>query len=63
MEAVNDKTFTLTLKSRTPGLQSLGKPSSNVPFMMPERVAATDPNTQIKAEDVIGPARSSSARE
>jgi peptide/nickel transport system substrate-binding protein len=35
-------------------LQSLGKPSSNVPFMMPARVAATDPNTQIKAEDVIG---------
>jgi len=35
-------------------LQSLGKPSSNVPFMMPARVAATDPNTQIKVEDVIG---------
>jgi peptide/nickel transport system substrate-binding protein len=55
MKAVNDKTFTLTLKEPYGlVLQSLGKPSSNVPFMMPERVAATDPNTQIKAEDVIG---------
>ena len=35
-------------------LESLGKPSSNVPFMMPKRVAETDPFTQIKAEDVIG---------
>ena len=55
MKAVNDKTFTLVLKEPYGlVLQSLGKPSSNVPFMMPERVAATDPNTQIKAEDVIG---------
>jgi peptide/nickel transport system substrate-binding protein len=52
---VNDKTFTLKLKEPYGlVLQSLGKPSSNVPFMMPARVAATDPNTQIKAEDVIG---------
>ncbi len=33
-------------------LQSLGKSGSNVPFMMPRRVAATDPNTQIT--DAIG---------
>jgi peptide/nickel transport system substrate-binding protein len=52
---VNDKTFTMKLKEPYGlVLQSLGKPSSNVPFMMPARVAATDPNTQIKAEDVIG---------
>ena len=52
---VNDKTFTLKLKEPYGlVLQSLGKPSSNVPFIMPARVAATDPNTQIKAEDVIG---------
>ncbi|MGD9881536.1 MAG: ABC transporter substrate-binding protein [Reyranella sp.] len=52
---INDKTFTLKLKEPYGlVLQSLGKPSSNVPFMMPARVAATDPNTQIKAEDVIG---------
>ena len=37
MKAVNDKTFTLTLKEPYGlVLQSLGKPSSNVPFMMPE---------------------------
>jgi peptide/nickel transport system substrate-binding protein len=35
-------------------LESLGKPSSNVPFMMPKKTAETDPNTQIKVEDVIG---------
>ena len=35
-------------------LASLGKPSSNVPFMMPKKTADTDPSTQIKVEDVIG---------
>jgi peptide/nickel transport system substrate-binding protein len=55
MKAVDAKTFTMTLKEPYGlVLQSLGKPSSNVPFMMPARVAATDPNTQIKPEDVIG---------
>jgi peptide/nickel transport system substrate-binding protein len=55
MKAVNDKTFTMTLKEPYGlVLQSLAKPSSNVPFMMPARVAATDPNTQIKPEDVVG---------
>jgi peptide/nickel transport system substrate-binding protein len=55
IDAVDAKTFTIKLKEPT-GLVLLGlsKPSSNVPFMMPGRVAATDPNTQIKAEDVIG---------
>ena len=33
-------------------LQTLAKPGANVPFMMPARVAATDPNTQIT--DAIG---------
>src|SRR3981189_3653286 len=53
--AADPKTF--KMKRKEPYglvLQSLGKPSSNVPFMMPARAAATDPNTQIKAEDVIG---------
>ncbi len=55
MKAVDAKTFTLTLKEPYGlVLQSLGKPSSNVPFMMPKSVAETDPNTQIKATDVIG---------
>src|SRR5207247_1118526 len=33
----------------------LGKPSSNVPFMMPKRVAETDPNTQISDTTGSGP--------
>ena len=41
--AVNDKTFRLKLKKPFPlTLDALGKLSSNVPFIMPERVAKTD---------------------
>ena len=36
-------------------LGALGKPSSNVPFMMPKRVADTDPNTQISDFTGSGP--------
>jgi peptide/nickel transport system substrate-binding protein len=54
-EAVNDKTFKMKMKEPYGlVLESLGKPSSNVPFMMPKKTADTDPNTQIKVEDVIG---------
>ena len=54
-EVVDAKTFKMKMKEPYGlVLQSLGKPSSNVPFMMPERVAATDPMQQIKLEDVIG---------
>jgi peptide/nickel transport system substrate-binding protein len=54
-EVVDAKTFKMKMKEPYGlVLQSLGKPSSNVPFMMPARVAATDPNSQIKLEDVIG---------
>jgi peptide/nickel transport system substrate-binding protein len=50
------KTFTIKLKEPT-GLviSGLGKPSSNVPFMMPKRVAETDPNTQISDFTGSGP--------
>ena len=53
MTAVDAKTFTIKLKEST-GLVLLGlsKPSSNVPFMMPKRVAETDPSKQI--EDFTG---------
>src|SRR5215470_18611188 len=53
IDAVDAKTFTIKLKEPT-GLVLLGlsKPSSNVPFMMPKRVAETDPNKQI--EEFIG---------
>ena len=45
---VDEKTFTLKLKKPFPlTLDALAKPSSNVPFIMPERVAKTDAFTQI----------------
>ena len=48
IQIVNAKTFKIVLNEPT-GLVmgALGKPSSNVRFMMPKRVAETDPNTQI----------------
>jgi peptide/nickel transport system substrate-binding protein len=48
--------FIIKLKAPT-GLLifALGKPSSNVPFMMPKRVADTDPNTQISDFTGSGP--------
>ena len=56
LTATNDKTFVLKLKEPTGlVLSGLGKPSSNVPFMMPKRVAETDPNTQISEFVGSGP--------
>jgi peptide/nickel transport system substrate-binding protein len=56
MTANDAKSFTIKLKSPT-GLLifGLGKPSSNVPFMMPKRVAETDPNSQISDFTGSGP--------
>ncbi|TAJ91066.1 MAG: ABC transporter substrate-binding protein [Reyranella sp.] len=55
LEVVDAKTFKLKMKEPYGlVLQSLGKPSSNVPFMMPKKTAETDPMQQIKIEDVIG---------
>ena len=54
-DVVDAKTFKMKMKEPYGlVLQSLGKPSSNVPFIMPKKTAETDPNTQIKVEDVIG---------
>jgi peptide/nickel transport system substrate-binding protein len=55
-KVVDAKTFTATLNSPT-GLMllSLGKPSSNVPFIMPKRIAETSPNEQIKEYIGSGP--------
>src|SRR5262247_2353935 len=36
-------------------LESLGKSSSNVPFMMPKELASTDPNTQLTEAIGSGP--------
>lgn len=56
LAAVNDKTFTLTLKEPYGlVLQSLGKISSNVPFMMPKRIADTDPSVAITETIGSGP--------
>jgi peptide/nickel transport system substrate-binding protein len=56
MQVVNPKTFKIILKEQTGlVLPALGKPSSNVPFMMPKRVADTDPNTQISEFVGSGP--------
>jgi peptide/nickel transport system substrate-binding protein len=56
LQVVNPKTLRIVLKEQTGlVLQGLGKPSSNVPFMMPKRVADTDPNTQISDFTGSGP--------
>jgi peptide/nickel transport system substrate-binding protein len=56
LAAVDAKTFTMKLKEPTGlVLTALGKPSSNVPFMMPKRVAETDPNTQLSEFIGSGP--------
>jgi len=53
IKSVDDKTFTIALKTPFPLLlNALVKLSSNVPFMMPERLAKTDPFKQIP--DAIG---------
>ena len=53
MTARDARTFVIRLKEPT-GLLifALGKPSSNVPFIMPKRVAETDPQQQIT--DFVG---------
>ena len=55
---VDDTTFRLKL-NRPVGfvLDALGKIDSNVPFMMPERLARTDPNTQVTEMIGSGPFR------
>ncbi|HVM81886.1 MAG TPA: ABC transporter substrate-binding protein [Stellaceae bacterium] len=56
MKAIDDKTFQIVLKKPFPLLlEAIGKLSSNVPFMMPEAVAKTDANTQIKESIGSGP--------
>ncbi len=54
--AVDDKTFRLKLKTPFPlTLEALGKPSSNVPFIMPERIAKTDAFKNIDDPTGSGP--------
>jgi peptide/nickel transport system substrate-binding protein len=56
MTADSDKSFTIKLKNPFPLLlDGLGKLSSNVPFMMPERLAKTDAFQQIPEAIGSGP--------
>jgi peptide/nickel transport system substrate-binding protein len=56
MPIVDAKTFRIELNSPTGlVLMALGKPSSAVPFMMPKRVADTNPNEQITDYTGSGP--------
>ncbi len=54
--AADARTIVIKLKTATGQLLfGLAKPSSNVPFMMPKRVAETDPNKQISEFVGSGP--------
>ena len=56
LEATDEKTITLKLKEPYGlVLESLAKPSSYVPFMMPKRLAETPANQQIKEQIGSGP--------
>ena len=58
LAATDDRTIVFRLKSPFPMLAgALGKLSGPVPFMMPERLAASDPNTQIREAIGSGPLR------
>jgi peptide/nickel transport system substrate-binding protein len=58
LSAVDDSTFRLRLREPVGFvLDALGKIDSNVPFMMPERLARTDPNTQVTEMIGSGPFR------
>ena len=56
MTSPDAKSIVIKLKEPTGMLLfALGKPSSNVPFMMPKRIAETDPNKQISEFVGSGP--------
>jgi peptide/nickel transport system substrate-binding protein len=56
IEATDARTITLKLKEPYGlVLESIGKPSSLVPFMMPKRLAETPPGQQIKEQIGSGP--------
>ena len=56
IEATDNKTITLTLKEPYGlVLESIGNPSSYVPFMMPKRLAETPPGQQIKEQIRLRP--------
>ena len=57
-DAVDERTFAIRLSKPFPlMLQALGKLSSNVPFIMPERIAASDPAKALTEVVGSGPFR------
>jgi peptide/nickel transport system substrate-binding protein len=57
-EAADDRTIRIRLKSPFPLLaDALAKPNSNIAFIMPERLANTDPMTQVTEMVGSGPYR------
>lgn len=57
-EAADDKTIRIRLKQAFPRLlEAIGKPHSSAAFMMPERLAQTDPNQPITEMIGSGPFR------
>jgi len=55
IEATDDKQFRIVLKQRFPVLEALATMTTPTPFIMPERLAQTDPYTQITEVDGSGP--------
>src|SRR5205823_3189507 len=55
IEATGDNEFRIALKAPFPVLEALGTLTSPGPFMLPERLAQTDPFTQIKEAIGSGP--------
>ncbi len=56
--AADDRTIRITLKSKLPMLiEAIAKPDANVAFMMPERIARTDPFKQVTETIGSGPFR------
>jgi peptide/nickel transport system substrate-binding protein len=53
--AVDDAHFRIVVKHRFPVIEALGTLTSPTPFIMPERLAQTDPSTQIKEPIGSGP--------
>jgi peptide/nickel transport system substrate-binding protein len=57
-ESADDRTVRIRLKRPFPlVIDALAKSASNVPFIMPERLAATDPNSQVSEMVGSGPYR------
>jgi len=57
IEAIDEKQFRIELKATFPVLEALGTPTLPTPFIMPERLARTDPFTQTKEAIGSGPFR------